>query len=807
MTVKTKIIIEGDDRSKAAISSAKANMASLAAAGNKLNGLLSRMGAGLSVASILAFSKASIKAFAESEEAVRKLDAVLKATRLAAGLTRKELIKDSAEFQRTLGFSDESVIAAQIELLKFRVISKATFGDAIRLAADWARLTGTDLPEAAAKLGKALADPEAAARLLKEAGVVLTDNQKSLLKSFEDVNDKAAAQNVIMDALRGSIGGVATEMNTGLLKATNDLKNAWNDLLEVLGKKISPAATGSAGGLAGAINVTRKLIEGTFLAELQAPRIDPFGRDGGLLAGITLEDYKAAQGQINELTRQQSEKDAEDARLKSELDKKALDKRVAAEKVSAEAAAKARLALARTQAEQLARLEQDDIKRALDANKQLYDDKLITAGDYYATLAALQQQQAASEIALLEQQRAAALAIQRDPGAEAAEKIKAAGDLLKIEAEIALVQNRVAGEAAASTTAQIAARRDAVKTAQDMVDALTLEARLLGLTNQERERSVALLEMEKLQVNLTTQEYEKLSAALNAALDDKQAAEARRKALDEAVEQAKDIYRALAENLQRSIADVLNNAFTGEVARGAVLGLVNLVRVSLSNVLAASLTDSILQAFPRESVIGAGKFFGLGAKRDGSTQANAVYVQDVATAAGADVGGEIAAQTESIFSRLGSMLSNLLGTLGSLLSSLLSSLGSALSGLAGGIGTLFGFAEGGYTGAGGKYQPRGIVHGGEYVFSAAAVRRLGVGMLDNMHRISSGNFMPAAPRLSYAEGGLVNLPGAPNVSFSMKNINVLDPSLVAGFLATTSGERAILNIIERNPGAIRQVIG
>lgn len=804
MTVKTKIIIEGDDRSKAAISSAKANMARLGDAGSKLNGLLSRLGAGLSVASILAFSKASIKAFAESEEAVRKLDAVLKATRLAAGLTRKELLQNSAEFQRTLGFSDESVIAAQIELLKFRVISKATFGDAIRLAADWARLTGTDLPEAAAKLGKALADPEAAARLLKEAGVVLTDNQKSLLKSFEDVNDKAASQNVIMDALRGSIGGVATEMNTGLLKATNDLTNAWNDLLEVLGKKISPAATGSAGGLAGAINVTRKLIEGEFLAELQAPRIDPFGRDGGLLAGITLEDYKAAEGRINELTRQQSEKDAEDARLKSELDKKALDKRVAAEKVSAEAAAKARLALARTQAEQLARLEQDDIKRAVDANQQLYDDKLIAAGDYYATLAALQQQQAASEIALLEQQRAAALAVQQDPGAEAAEKIKAAAELLKIETEIALVQNRIADETAAATTAQIGAQRDAVKAAQEMIDALKLEAQLLGLTNEERERSVALLAFEKLEVGKTTEAYKKLHAALIAAVDDKQAAEARRKALDEALEQAKDIYRALAENLQRSIADVLNNGFTGDGARGAVRGLVDLVRVSLSNVIAAGLTDKVLQAFPRESVVGAGKFLGLGAKRDGSSPVNAVYVQDVATAGGdaaGGIGGEIAAQTESIFSRIGSMLSSLFNALSSILSNALSGLGSALSGL-------FGFAEGGYTGAGGKYQPRGIVHGGEYVFSAAAVRRLGVGMLDNMHRISSGDFLPRGPRLSYAEGGLVNLGGgAPNVSLSLKNVNVLDPSLVAGYLATTGGERAILNIIERNPGVIRHVIG
>lgn len=70
----------------------------------------------------------------------------------------------------------------------------------------------------------------------------------------------------------------------------------------------------------------------------------------------------------------------------------------------------------------------------------------------------------------------------------------------------------------------------------------------------------------------------------------------------------------------------------------------------------------------------------------------------------------------------------------------------------GGIfGALFGgFAEGGYTGDGGKYQPAGIVHRGEYVVSKAATQRIGVGNLDRMHRgalrgYADGGFVGAAP--------------------------------------------------------------
>ena len=68
----------------------------------------------------------------------------------------------------------------------------------------------------------------------------------------------------------------------------------------------------------------------------------------------------------------------------------------------------------------------------------------------------------------------------------------------------------------------------------------------------------------------------------------------------------------------------------------------------------------------------------------------------------------------------------------------------------GGGGGLFGFASGGYTGPGGKHEPAGIVHRGEYVMSKQAVERIGVGNLEAMHRnalkgFSDGGFVGASP--------------------------------------------------------------
>lgn len=59
---------------------------------------------------------------------------------------------------------------------------------------------------------------------------------------------------------------------------------------------------------------------------------------------------------------------------------------------------------------------------------------------------------------------------------------------------------------------------------------------------------------------------------------------------------------------------------------------------------------------------------------------------------------------------------------------------------------IIGFSEGGYTGAGGKYEPAGIVHKGEVVFSQRDVQMLGgVRMVDALRPTAKG----------YADGGIV----------------------------------------------------
>ena len=48
-------------------------------------------------------------------------------------------------------------------------------------------------------------------------------------------------------------------------------------------------------------------------------------------------------------------------------------------------------------------------------------------------------------------------------------------------------------------------------------------------------------------------------------------------------------------------------------------------------------------------------------------------------------------------------------------------------------GGYVGYASGGYTGDGGKYQPAGVVHRGEYVITKEATSRLGIGFLNHLN--------------------------------------------------------------------------
>lgn len=118
------------------------------------------------------------------------------------------------------------------------------------------------------------------------------------------------------------------------------------------------------------------------------------------------------------------------------------------------------------------------------------------------------------------------------------------------------------------------------------------------------------------------------------------------------------------------------------------------------------------------------------------------------------------------------------------------------------------FADGGYTGDGGKYQPAGIVHAGEFVMNKEATNRIGVG---NLYRMMRG----------YADGGLVGsapLSGAGG-NGAQVNINIKNEAGADGYQANATARqnnggididvivKKVMSADIRNNGPITQQFG
>lgn len=146
------------------------------------------------------------------------------------------------------------------------------------------------------------------------------------------------------------------------------------------------------------------------------------------------------------------------------------------------------------------------------------------------------------------------------------------------------------------------------------------------------------------------------------------------------------------------------------------------------------------------------------------------------------------------------------------------------------IGLVGGFAAGGYTGPGGVTQVAGIVHAGEYVQPQYRMSEPGaIAFMRDFHQRGM-DAIGAWSTVGYAQGGLVApladvprlqaratprapLPAAANdprggagAAVHFKNVNVVDPDLVAGYLRGNGGRDAVLNIIRDNRSTVRQYV-
>lgn len=469
----------------------------------------------------------------------------------------------------------------------------------------------------------------------------------------------------------------------------------------------------------------------------------------------------------------------------------------------------ARLALAKAQADAELKLLKDALDRQSRDLDEALDGRLISLADYYAAKTALETREIDAEIArtqtLLAEQRR--IATGSDEGA----RLKARAEVAKIEADLIVLNNKRAD-------VEVANARKAADAERSLRDELArVREELLDLTGAAtgQDRRAAVERQYQSLIERLRAEGDTEGVATVARLIDVKVAAADLATYERQFNDALSRMRATEEsiNLQRQ-----SGLLTESQARAQILALHRETGVTLESLLP--------QLEASATAIGPDALARVQAWKNEIAQVKLV-VDDVAVAIDGAVQDGFAQMFEAIGSGAKSakdafadFARSVLAAINRIASqklaeSLFGSLfGGGGAGGTGGFGALVssffkGFATGGYVTGPGTSTSDSIparLSAGEYVVNAAAVKRVGVAFLQSINGISAGPRV-AGPTLAFAAGGLVpEAAPAQAPGQSVRIVNVIDPAMAADYLNSSSGEKTILNILQRNAGAVRQVL-
>lgn len=205
-------------------------------------------GAAVLVGAVVSVFNTGLEELKFGEQISTQTDTLIKNTGFA--MATSEIEDYTLALSQVSGVSEEDLQSAGNDLLKFGGLSEDAYKQAVSSINDIAS-TGKDAASVSQSLGKALADPAAAAGILRKQGIALTEEQKKLIDGFVAVGDTAGAQGVVLDALEGTYGGMAEASGDTLQGNLNKLNNAWENLAGAAVETLMPAIEGVVGMLQG----------------------------------------------------------------------------------------------------------------------------------------------------------------------------------------------------------------------------------------------------------------------------------------------------------------------------------------------------------------------------------------------------------------------------------------------------------------------------------------------------------------------------------------------------------------------------
>lgn len=191
-------------------------------------------GIGAVMAGVGAVVATGITETLDASKGIAQLEAGIKSTGNAAGVSVKGMTDLAGSIQNMSGQTDDSIVKAEQLLLTFTNIKNQgphkIFDQATQAAADMAAKMGGDASGNAILLGKALNDPIKGISALTRVGVTFSEGQKASIKAMMEHGDTAGAQSVILKELNTEFGGAAAAAGQSLPGQLNIAKRSFEDL-------------------------------------------------------------------------------------------------------------------------------------------------------------------------------------------------------------------------------------------------------------------------------------------------------------------------------------------------------------------------------------------------------------------------------------------------------------------------------------------------------------------------------------------------------------------------------------------------
>ncbi|MBJ6109423.1 hypothetical protein JAO73_10390 [Hymenobacter sp. BT523] len=245
------------------------------------------------VQQVWGFFMASKEEALASAKSSADLEATLRSTGQAAGLTADQIRKIGEERAKVTLFDDDETNRASAMLLTFTNIKKGVFEDAIPAIQDLATKMGGDGPAdmkgASIQLGKALNDPIKGITALTRVGITFSEQQKEQITQMVKAGNTAGAQKLILAELNKEFGGSAeAARKAGGGMATLSMR--WAEMKETVGGFVNEGLTTLSQWLGKVLDNSEPIVD--LFVELGAEVASLWHDVSDLVEGLGLFDEK-----------------------------------------------------------------------------------------------------------------------------------------------------------------------------------------------------------------------------------------------------------------------------------------------------------------------------------------------------------------------------------------------------------------------------------------------------------------------------------------------------------------------------------